>query len=444
MHEGNNTMIFREIERANDQKRPLYLPVVATRPCFVKMASLVQSLQAASVPHLVVASGQHYDSQLTGPLSELGYAHRVAWSLDASGPMLQRQAKLACELEHLAERLRQLGLRQPAVPMVSGDTWTAGFLPASWLMHTGVRSIHVEAGLRSEGPVWSELPGDESVLRQRECRWVRYPDDPFPEGVCTRLASVASGLLLAPTRRNAGHLLLEGADPDRVVVVGSLSADAINGCLAERDALAAAHAELLDAHPRLATGCWLRVDLHRRENMVPTKLVALLRGIASLAGQGLGIILVETNSFRQATARLGLEAELRDAVSAGVLMTSSWPSYRSVVAFLDSAACLGVYTDSGGFQEESHMLGIACMTARASTDRAETVLDATGNVLIPLISAASVAEAIGSRIASSGGQRMRPGWLYGERVGQAIVQAVIAAEDSGIDHKVHRGMLDWA
>jgi UDP-N-acetylglucosamine 2-epimerase (non-hydrolysing) len=67
----------------------------------------------------------------------------------------------------------------------------------------------------------------------------------------------------------------------------------------------------------------------------------------------------------------------------GVRCHPMWPSYRDVMAFLRSPNCLAIYTDSGGLQEEANILGIPCMTCRYSTERPETILDCSTNLLIP-------------------------------------------------------------
>lgn len=422
----DTAMLSAPVRDAESQGRPLYLLFLATRPCFIKLASLVHALAAEQVPHLVIDTGQHFEAHLTGARRELDYEHRIAAYLSIRGDLVDRSSDTAAKLKLLDERLRGLGLRRPAIPIVSGDTSTAGTVPSLWYLLTGARSVHVEAGLRSEGPAWPwPASAHEALETQREAVWERFPDEPFPEGMCTRLASVASQLLFAPVERNRDHLLAEAYREEQIRITGSLSADAVEVAL-EHDTLAG----LLELHPRLAAGPWLRVDVHRRENMKPARLTALLQGIAEFSAAGAPTVLVRTNALDRAVAELGLQALLGQAVRAGVLVTPPWPSYTSVVQFLRSPLCRMVLTDSGGLQEEAHLLGVQCLTARWSTDRPETVLSSKGNLLLPLISGTFVAEGLASRwkaieaIEATGATGANP--AAGERrlYGQAVARAM--------------------
>lgn len=430
------------VARANDAQRNLYVVFIATKPCFIKMASLVRAFDEAGVPFVLVSSGQHYEELLSAPIAELGYRHRVNHSLRASGPLAHRCGVLARGLSELAGALRDLGLRTPAVPVVSGDTWSAGLIPALWLMQNGVRSVHVEAGLRSEGPDWLSLPaGCEALKLQLDRQWSRYPDSPFPEGLCTRLALSASALHLAPTERNVQHLLREGIDLRDIAITGSLSADAVDDSLAKPDVMESALQTLYETHPELAIGSWIRVDIHRRDNMTPAAMRSLLGGLSQTVRAGVKVVLVETNAFRRAARDFMLEDIIDKACAEGLLITPMWPSYRSVLAFIRSTNCRGVFTDSGGLQEEAHVLGIRCLTARTSTDRAETVLDSGSNRLVPLNDPCQVHRQLVAWFCQSGA--CPPRSLYGKNVGGAVVDAINRAERHSTKFLVHTGLRDW-
>jgi UDP-N-acetylglucosamine 2-epimerase (non-hydrolysing) len=131
-----------------------------------------------------------------------------------------------------------------------------------------------------------------------------------------------------------------------------------------------------------------------------------------------------TNALRSALEQHGMRELLRQAERRqGVLVQDLWPSYVSVIHFLRSANCLAVYTDSGGLQEEAHVLGVPCITCRYSTDRPETVLDGESNIMLPPASPQLVARGL-SEILSSPPERIWPRLqsrdLYGERVGERI------------------------
>ncbi|MBN2975662.1 UDP-N-acetylglucosamine 2-epimerase [Pseudomonas lactucae] len=410
------------VEHANREQRPLYLLILATKPCYIKLASLALALEAGNVPFLLIDSGQHYDPELTQAKHELGYEHLLTAVLGIRGSLLKRTAQLALCVEQLDERLQGAGIRQPVVPLVSGDTATAAMFSQFWYIAHGVRAVHVEAGLRSYGP---DCPGGWQALQdlceQRKVPWQRFRDEPFPEGVNTALASVVSDLLLAPVLRNVEQLRAEDYDTRKIRHVGSLSSDAVRLALPQ-----AAHSRIFQLYPVLETGRWLRVDLHRRENMTPTALRAVLLGLARLAGDGVQVVLIQTNALNGALVQHDLGGLLDEACQQGVVVQAMWPHYTDVIHFLTSVHCLALYTDSGGLQEEANVLGVPCLTCRLSTDRPETVLDAQTNLLLPPLSADFVHRHLSRILAQSPASiwpgLSRPQRLYGHAVGERIVE----------------------
>lgn len=414
----------RAVASANTRRRPLFIVFLATKPCYIKLAGLIFALRRKDIPFLLVDAGQHYDLVLTNAKEELNYRHLIGAHLHIRGDLLGRAADLVGKLQWLAKELKDAGLREPPIPVVSGDTSTAALVPSFWYLLTGYRSVHVEAGLRSLGPEvdWT-WRGVEPLLAQRAAHWGRFRDDPFPEGVDTVLASVASDLLLAPVQRNADNLIREGYDPGKVKVVGSLSADSVGLAIEGREG-ASVHA----ASSALSTGNWLRVDIHRRENTTPEKLAALINGLRAFSARGGRVALIMTNALRSALAQHGMDSLLEEAERRdGVLVQELWPSYLDVIDFMRSPNCRAVFTDSGGLQEEANVLGTPCITCRYSTDRPETVLDVPSNVLLPPASGELVAEGL-EAILGSDAAHVWPGLhtrgLYGERVGERIAEVL--------------------
>jgi UDP-N-acetylglucosamine 2-epimerase (non-hydrolysing) len=412
--------IFKQaVASANEERRSLFIVCLATKPCYIKLASLVIALRRRKLPFLLLDTGQHYDPVLTSAGREFAYEHLIAASFHIRGGLLERTADLAEKLQWLATELHSAGLRQSPIPIVSGDTSTAALLPIFWYLLTGCRSVHVEAGLRSLGPPtkW-QWEGLDHLLTQRSASWSRVRDEPFPESIDTTLASVASDLLLAPVQINSENLLREGYDAEQIRVVGSLSADAVELALGNED---------LDPSSRIAAdlsgGPWLRVDIHRRENTTPARLEAILRGVSMLSQQGCRILFIMTNAMRSALAHSEMKALLDNARRHGVVIQDLWPSYLDVVRFMRSSSCLAIFTDSGGLQEEANVLGVPCITCRFSTDRPETVLDAATNILVPPANQELISRAL-EALLSAPPEKVWPGLktrkLYQTSVGERI------------------------
>ena len=78
----------------------------------------------------------------------------------------------------------------------------------------------------------------------------------------------------------------------------------------------------------------------------------------------------------------------------GVKVTPLWTHYQHVIEFMRSPHCRGIYTDSGGLQEETQVLDIPCITCRYSTDRPETIWQVQNNILVPPYSASLISSSL--------------------------------------------------
>ncbi|KZN58839.1 UDP-N-acetylglucosamine 2-epimerase [Pseudoalteromonas luteoviolacea] len=406
---------------AVSNNRPVFMIVIATKPCYVKLASLIHACDTQNMSTLVIESGQHYDAVLTEAGALFDIADKVAINLNVSGSMLSKAADMALAIEQLAHYFIDLAPSTCVVPVVSGDTLTSNLLPQYWYLATGIRAVHVEAGLRSMGPSsWQPLRG-EALLSQRQCEWVWYRDMPFPEGIDTVLTSCVSDLLLAPLERNRQALLREGYLSENIDIVGSLSADAVT-LQSQRKP----KQTIYDCYPELANGKWIRVDIHRRENLTKPILTALINALTQLATEQIQIVFVKYNAFINAVESYQLQTLVSKACEAGVVFHELWPSYQHLLEFVTGEHCRFVYSDSGGLQEELNTLGVPMLTCRANTDRPETILDSQSNLLVPPLDQAFIYS--GLKLAIDKPQKVWPRHagqkLYGENVGQTIAASL--------------------
>jgi UDP-N-acetylglucosamine 2-epimerase (non-hydrolysing) len=166
------------------------------------------------------------------------------------------------------------------------------------------------------------------------------------------------------------------------------------------------------------------VDIHRRENLTPERLETIFSGLSMLA-KCYPIEFVVTKTMQACKGLSWREEQLCLLRSSGIGVSLQNPSYLEVVRFLCSSKCLALYTDSGGLQEESCILGVPCMTCRFETDRPETVTEFETNLLIPPISPQYIYESIDTCLCLDKTQ-VWPGLgisqkAYGENVGQKTV-----------------------
>jgi len=207
-------------------------------------------------------------------------------------------------------------------------------------------------------------------------------NEPFPEQWDTYTSAAGSEFHFAPVELNRQHLIREGYPEKNIWVTGGVVVDALELKRKEK-----AEKSIFDIYPQLEKGQWLRVDIHRRENLTPRRFKAIVETISELVKKGHNVNFIEMSATRNALdfykLRLVLEKLKKHK---NFLHTNVWPEYAHVVEFFESKNCLAALTDSGGVQEELNLIGKACLTCRLTTDRPETVFDAKTNVLVPPIS----------------------------------------------------------
>jgi UDP-N-acetylglucosamine 2-epimerase (non-hydrolysing) len=313
------------------------LSIFGTRPEAVKMAPVVQALQAhPGIDSQVCVTAQHRE-MLDQVLSL--FSITPDHDLNLMRPD-QALAALTAEIfTHLDPVLAQV---QPDWVLVQGDTTTvmAASLAA---FYRGISVGHVEAGLRT---------GDK---RQ-----------PFPEEINRRITSVVADLHFAPTEFSRANLLREGISNAQIVVTGNTVIDALQQIAGSQ------------APDRVVS--WLRewgigvdgkrlilVTAHRRENFgAPIRQIcAAIKLISDQYGSHLHIVYpVHLNPNIQAPVH-----ELLDGLP-GVSLVAP-VDYLTLIHLMKNAHL--VLTDSGGIQEEASGLGKPTLVLREVTERPEGV-----------------------------------------------------------------------
>jgi UDP-N-acetylglucosamine 2-epimerase (non-hydrolysing) len=273
--------------------------------------------------------------------------------------------------------------------------------------------------------------------------WHVDRSEPFPEQYDTFVGSAASLYHFAPVDLNREHLIREGYPEERIPVVGNSVVDAIEAKAAEN-----LDVSVFDEYPVLEErDDWIRVDIHRRANLLPARFRAVVEGVVALVEDGFNVNFIELTATKNALEATGLRERLLelDAERENFLFTGLWKKHAHVYEFLESGQCLAEFTDSGSMQEElNHIEETLCLTARFNTDRPETVFDANTNLLVPPISGDFVASAL-RRVHDDDAlrHRMRDGpALYGEAVGEQIVSFIDAHRDDPVEWSHERAGFD--
>ena len=348
--------------------------IAAARPNFMKVAPLWHALSAsADFAPALVHTGQHYDANMSGEiLADLGLPDPDFHLGIGSGSHSEQTGRVMIEYGRIAEAHR------PDWLVVVGDvnsTVAAALVGAK----LGIRTVHLEAGLRSR-------------------------DRTMPEEINRIATDAVSDVLWTPSPDADANLIAEGVAAARITRVGNIMLDSFEYA---RPAIAAAAVpEALG----LAGRRYGVVTLHRPANV--DSAAPLRRLAASLieAQRRLQIVFPVHPRTAARLAEFGLAEGL---AAAGVRLIEPLPYIRFMGLVTGAAA---VITDSGGLQEETTYLAIPCLTLRENTERPITIVEGTNRLATP----ASLAGLLAAALAEDPARRPRPDLWDGRTAARCV------------------------
>jgi len=315
--------------------------VVGARPNFMKVAPLTAEM--AQYPEIfhqtLVHTGQHYDDNMSKVFFEdLDIPQPDIYLGVGSGSHAEQTARVMLAFEPV------LLTGRPDVVLVVGDvnSTLACTLVAKKL---GVAVAHVEAGLRSF-------------------------DHSMPEEINRLLTDQMASLLFTTERSANENLKREGVSEEKIHFVGNVMIDTL---LKHKD-----RAMALDVleHFEVDAKNYALLTLHRPANVdKPDVLAALFDGLAEIQRRIPILFPAHPRTIKQ-VRRYGLQDRL--AAMSNLRVTGPLP-YLEFLNLMANARM--VMTDSGGIQEETTILGVACLTLRENTERPVTVAQGTNSVV---------------------------------------------------------------
>jgi UDP-N-acetylglucosamine 2-epimerase (non-hydrolysing) len=255
---------------------------------------------------------------------------------------------------------------------------------------------------------------------QFSCNWKINRTEPFPEQYNTFIGGAGSHLHFAPVNLNKENLVREGYFEQNIFVVGNSIIDAIEQKRGNKKS------SIFDIYPILEEkNDWIRVDIHRRGNLLCSRIKAIIKGMKELLKRGYNVNLIEMNAFSHALKQHNLYNDLNKLKNyKNFLHTPLWPEYAHVIEFLESGKCFAEFTDSGSMQEELNEIEqTICLTCRFNTDRPETIFEAKTNLLVPPIDGEYIANFVDYIYNTELCETMKKGKkLYGKGVANKIIQ----------------------
>jgi UDP-N-acetylglucosamine 2-epimerase len=367
--------------------------VIGTKPDFYKQAPLLLEAKREKLPAFIISTGQHYDNLLGYGIKEFNLNDSIVCDLNIRGDLMKKSSDLIMKFGYFGRYLKEHYSGQHVLPIVHGDTLVAGMATLSWVFGLGQKVGQNEAGLRSMSPKIikkikiNQIPKkiflEKFIVDQLSSDWFLTREEPFPEQIDTWVCSAGTKFFFAPTKLNKEHLIREGYPEEDIFIIGNSVVDAIHLKRINKP-----KKSIFERYPKLESGDWIRMDIHRRENLTYHRFNAIIGGLVDLITRtDFKVILILLNATISALNKFDLYSKLQrlqEQYSEKFIMSNLWKEYGNVVEFLDSGKCWAEITDSGSMQEELLYFPKVCsFTMRLNTDRPETIFNAHGNLLVP-------------------------------------------------------------
>jgi UDP-N-acetylglucosamine 2-epimerase (non-hydrolysing) len=319
------------------------LCVVGARPNFMKIAPLMRAFaQQAGLSATLVHTGQHYDPAMKASFFE---------ELDIPEPDVDLGVGSGSHAVQTAEVMRRfesvLEGAGPDAVLVVGDV-NSTIACALVAAKRGVPVIHVEAGLRSY-------------------------DRGMPEEINRVLTDQLSDLLFTTEEGARVNLLREGIDPGRIRFVGNVMIDTLFHNLERSQSAADVIAGVAGVELPIGEAYGL-LTLHRPSNVDDPVVLERILGAVVTISTRLPIIFPVHPRTAARLESTGLDRRLGPRI-----LRMPPLRYLDMLGLLSKARV--VLTDSGGVQEETTALGVACLTLRENTERPITVTAGTNTVV---------------------------------------------------------------
>ena len=306
--------------------------IAGARPNFIKIAPIIHALEEKSThEYRLVHTGQHYDKNLSDSFFKDLRIPDPDCNLNVgSGTQAEQTAGIMIAFEH------ELNENPADFILVVGDvnSTLACSIVAKKL---NIRVIHVEAGLRSR-------------------------DMEMPEEINRIVVDSISDLYFTTTNEASQILLSEGKAKYKIHFIGNVMIDS----------LAANQKNFIK--PEILSrieNTYFALTLHRPSNVDRNDhLMELLNEIGtSLADDSVALFPVHPRTRAKINA---------SQLPRQIIMIEPMRYLEFMYLIKHS---IGVITDSGGIQEETTYLGIPCVTLRNNTERPETAIMGTNEII---------------------------------------------------------------
>lgn len=313
--------------------------VAGARPNFIKIAPIIKSIEQAqfdgcNIHYRLVHTGQHFDPKMSADFFN---------QLGIPAPNINLECNIGSQIEQTASIMvnfeKDLFENKPDVVLVVGDV-NSTMACAITAKKMGIDVAHVEAGIRS---------GDLSM----------------PEEINRIVTDSISDIYFTTTSFANNNLVNQKVPSEKIKYVGNTMIDTLFQHLnkiKEPD---------FWLKFNLVSKKYFLLTLHRPSNVDdPVKLSNLLVSIGK-SSKGFPVIFPVHPRTQKILNNIN--------ISFDNIFIVEPQGYHEFIYLVKNAK--GIITDSGGITEEAMVLGVPCLTMRNSTERPETVIFGTNELI---------------------------------------------------------------
>ncbi len=313
--------------------------IAGARPNFMKIAPVIEAIksrqkQGSKLKFRLVHTGQHYDKNMSGRFFEQLGMPEPDVNLGAGGGTQAEQTAI------IMTRYEKLLIEQPSgLCLVVGDvTSTMACSVTAQKLHIPVG--HVEAGIRS---------GD----------WT------MPEEINRLVTDSITNYFFTTSETANRNLKDSGVDEDRIYFVGNTMIDTL-----------LKHRPNFKKPPfwdelGLSDQNYIVITLHRPSNVDQEETLIALMDEIIMHSRDVPLIFPVHPRTARMLKKIGISHER--------LFMAEPLGYLEFNYLVERSKA--VITDSGGITEETTVMGIPCMTLRTTTERPETCILGTNELL---------------------------------------------------------------
>lgn len=313
--------------------------IVGARPNFIKISSIINSIDSQSVDdnkinYRLVHTGQHFDDNMSKFFfNDLELPEPDYFLHCGGGTHAEQTAKIMVEYEKiLLDSLVDL-------VVVVGDV-NSTMACAIVAKKLQVKVAHIEAGIRSY-------------------------DSKMPEEINRLITDSISDIFFTTSRNANKNLALSGMKSTQIFFVGNTMIDTL---LRNRKKF---RKPIFWEQEGLLPGKYFVLTLHRPSNLLDNLFLLNILDIINDSCKGFKVIFPVHPRAQQ------LIQKYKNGLTNFYFIE---PLCYLEFNFLVERS-LGVITDSGGISEETTILGVPCITLRNNTERPETI-DLGTNILV--------------------------------------------------------------